>query len=190
MRSLPCSLILSWIYLYPLTIGSSDRGVYLRWTMEGVDDWDKSASLVAGATPRRSTSSLGWPAALSPTKSRVLILVAAALLLAQGIYGLLACWLESHWGSAQFCVVAIIAGFGVAYRRWWSRPLVVALMLLLLIPGIWFGWRTAAAGVFRNRQAFDICLLLLPGVGYLGLSIFCAYVALRHVPGRKRRSQT
>jgi hypothetical protein len=27
--------------------------------LKGVDDWDKSASLVVGATPRRSTSSLG-----------------------------------------------------------------------------------------------------------------------------------
>jgi len=26
--------------------------------MEGVDDWDKAASFVVGATPRRSTSSL------------------------------------------------------------------------------------------------------------------------------------
>jgi hypothetical protein len=29
----------------------------LRWTMEGVDDWDKSDSLVGNAYPRRSTSS-------------------------------------------------------------------------------------------------------------------------------------
>jgi membrane associated rhomboid family serine protease len=124
-----------------------------------------------------------------PTKSRVLTLVAAALLLTQGIYGLVACWLESNWGSAQFCVVAIIAGLGVAYRRWWSRPLVVALVLLLLSAGIWFGWRTAAAGLFRNRKVIDISLMLLPAVGYLGLSIFCAYVAVKHVPGRKRPSQ-
>jgi hypothetical protein len=42
-----------------LTIGSSDRGCPLRWAKEEVDDWDKSASLVAGEAPRRSTSSLG-----------------------------------------------------------------------------------------------------------------------------------
>jgi hypothetical protein len=42
-----------------LTIGSSNRGAYLRWTKEGVDDCDKTASFYAGANPRRSTSSLG-----------------------------------------------------------------------------------------------------------------------------------
>ena len=42
-----------------LTIGSSDRGSRLQWAKEGVDDWDKSAPLDGGATPRRSTSSLG-----------------------------------------------------------------------------------------------------------------------------------
>src|SRR5579863_4431045 len=38
-----------------LTIGWSDRGVA---SSERVDDWDKSASLVVGAIPRRSASSL------------------------------------------------------------------------------------------------------------------------------------
>jgi hypothetical protein len=42
-----------------LTIGSSDHGAHLRWAKEGVDDLDKSASMVVAATPRRSTSSLG-----------------------------------------------------------------------------------------------------------------------------------
>ena len=37
----------------------SDRGPRLRWAKEGVYDWDKSASINVGATPRRSTSSLG-----------------------------------------------------------------------------------------------------------------------------------
>jgi len=41
-----------------LTIGSSDRGVWLRWAKEKVDDWDKSASFCDNAPPRRSTSSL------------------------------------------------------------------------------------------------------------------------------------
>jgi hypothetical protein len=41
-----------------LTIGSSDHGAHLRWAKEGIDDWDKSASLAGNASPRRSTSSL------------------------------------------------------------------------------------------------------------------------------------
>ena len=41
-----------------LTIGSSDRGAAASVGQERVDDWDKSASLDVGATPRRSTSSL------------------------------------------------------------------------------------------------------------------------------------
>jgi hypothetical protein len=44
--------------VHPLTIGSSDSGARLRWAKEGVDDWDKSASLVGNALPRRSASSL------------------------------------------------------------------------------------------------------------------------------------
>ena len=43
-----------------LTIGSSDRGARLRWAKEGIDDLDKLPSLDAGATPRRSTSSLDY----------------------------------------------------------------------------------------------------------------------------------
>jgi hypothetical protein len=43
---------------HALTIGWSDRGLRLRSAKRRVDDWDKSASLVVGATPRRSTSSL------------------------------------------------------------------------------------------------------------------------------------
>jgi len=42
-----------------LTIGSSDRGgIIFVEPWRGVDDWDKSASFVADASPRRSTSSL------------------------------------------------------------------------------------------------------------------------------------
>ena len=41
----------------PLIIGSSGRWSRLRSAKEGVDDLDKPASLVVGATPRRSTSS-------------------------------------------------------------------------------------------------------------------------------------
>jgi hypothetical protein len=47
--------------------------------MEGVDDWDKSASFVAGATPRRSTSSLG------PMSLRSAISIGAALVLSAGL---------------------------------------------------------------------------------------------------------
>jgi hypothetical protein len=42
-----------------LTIGWSDRGARLRCAKEGIDDWDKAASLGDNAFPRRSTSSLG-----------------------------------------------------------------------------------------------------------------------------------
>jgi Domain of unknown function (DUF4288) len=54
-----------------LTIGSSDRrGRVFGEPRREVDDLDKSASFVAGATPRRSTSSLGvMPRAT--TKSKV-----------------------------------------------------------------------------------------------------------------------
>jgi len=38
---------------------SSDRGQRLRSAKEGVDDLDKSASLVVGEAPRRSAVSLG-----------------------------------------------------------------------------------------------------------------------------------
>ena len=123
-------------------------------------------------------------------KSRVLILSAATLLLIQGVYGLVACWFEGSWGPALFCVIAIVAGIGLAARRRWSRPVVVALALLLMISGGWFVWRVAAAGVFRNRHALEISLMLLPGLTYLGLSVFCAYVALKYVPGRNRPPQT
>jgi hypothetical protein len=43
---------------WSLTIGSSDRGSRLHSAKEGVDDWDKAASVCVGATPRRSILSL------------------------------------------------------------------------------------------------------------------------------------
>lgn len=42
-----------------LTIGSSNRGVQLRWAKEEVDDVDKSASGRDNAPPRRSSILLG-----------------------------------------------------------------------------------------------------------------------------------
>jgi hypothetical protein len=43
-----------------LTYGLSDReGIISVEPRRGIDDWDKSASFDVGATPRRSTSSLG-----------------------------------------------------------------------------------------------------------------------------------
>jgi len=81
-----------------------------------------------------ATSPLGFQVAISDIKSRVFILSAAALLLIQGIYGIVECWFESDWASALFCIAAINAGLGLAFRAWWSRPIVLALVLLLLIP--------------------------------------------------------
>jgi hypothetical protein len=155
-----------------------------------MDDLDKVPLFDAGEAPRRSTSSLGVQIVMPLTRPYVLIYFAAALLLAQGIYGLVNCWLESVWGPALFCVVAIISGFGLAYRRWWSRPATVALALLVFVPGIWVGWRTAQAGVYHNRHAYEISLMAMPGLLYMGLTIFCVYVALRYVPGRTGRAKT
>jgi hypothetical protein len=128
--------------------------------------------------------------AISLIRLRILTLSAAALLLAQGVHGLVECWLESDWGPTLFCIAAIIAGFGLAYRVWWSRPIVAALVFLLLIPSIRTGWHVANSGLFHNRGAFEIFLMILPGLAYLGLSAFCAYVAFRYVPVRSRSKQT
>src|SRR5271170_1964813 len=54
------------MHLKDLTIGSSDRGSRLHWAKEGVDDWDKVPSFVAGEAPRRSTSSLDEMTRLTP----------------------------------------------------------------------------------------------------------------------------
>ena len=124
------------------------------------------------------------------TKSRVPTLIAAGLMLTQGVYGLVACWLEGYWVPLPFCVAAVVSAFGLVYRRWWSRPLVIALVLLLLVPALWKVWRAITGGVFRDRHALEVCLILLPGLVYIGLSIFCVYVAARYVPARSRPTQT
>ena len=127
---------------------------------------------------------------ISLTKSGVLVMSAAVLLLTQGVYGLVQCWLERNWGPVLFCIAAIIAGFGLACRRWWSRPIVLALVLLLLIPSIRTAWRATTSGLFRDRHALEIFLMVLPGLAYLGLSAFCVYVAVKYVPARSRPTQT
>ena len=126
--------------------------------------------------------------AISRTRLRILTLSAAALLLAQGVYGLVECWVESTWGPTLVCIASIIAGFGLAYRMWWSRSIVAALVLLALLPSIRTGWHVKNSGLFHNRGALEIFLMLSPGLAYLGLSVFCAYVAFRYVPGRSRSS--
>ena len=52
-----CVVYFGGIYLYPLTIGWSDRGSRLRWTEEE-SMIEKVRSLDAGEAPRRSNSSL------------------------------------------------------------------------------------------------------------------------------------
>jgi len=86
-----------------------------------------------------------------------------------------------------FCAVAIVSALGLARRRWWSGPATIALALLVMIPGIrvWSG--AVRAGVYSNRQAYDIALMTLPGFLYLATAVFCVYVAIRYVPRRKRR---
>jgi hypothetical protein len=116
-------------------------------------------------------------------KSRYLVWVAAALLLTQGVYGLALCWSDNNWWRFLFCLATIAAGVGLIYQRWWSRPLTVALVALLLIPGIQVLHRVISGGLFRGHSTVEICLMLLPLAGYLGLGVFCAYVAVRYVPG-------
>ena len=116
-------------------------------------------------------------------QSRYLVRAAAALILTQGVYGLAMCWSDNNWWRFLFCLATIAAGVGLFYQRWWSRLLTVAIVVLLLVPGIRVLLRAISDGAFRGHGIVDMCLMLLPLVGYLGLAIFCAYVAVRFVPG-------
>jgi hypothetical protein len=105
--------------------------------------------------------------------SRIQINVAVSLLLAQGIYGLVFCWIENTWGASLLCVAAIVAGIGVAMHVWWSRPLVIAVALLLTAPLIVAIWRAAMAGVFRDQAWPETLLIVLPGFVLTLLACFC-----------------
>jgi hypothetical protein len=124
------------------------------------------------------------------SKSDALTRLAAALLLVQGIYGLVSCWLEDNWGPALFCVGALIAGLGLAYRRWWSRPITIALAILVMVPAIWAGWSTLKAGRYTDRNPYEIFAMVAPGVLYLMIALFCVYVAIRYVPSRPSSTKT
>jgi hypothetical protein len=124
------------------------------------------------------------------SRSGALTRFAGALLLAQGIYGLVGCWLEDYWGPGLFCVGALIAGLGLAYRRWWSRPVTVGLALLAIVPVIWTGWHTLKAGRYTDRNPYEIFAMVTPGVLYLMTALFCVYVAIRYVPSRPSRTKT
>jgi hypothetical protein len=72
------------------------------------------------------------------------------------------------------------------YQRWWSRPLTVAIVALLLVPGIQVLHRVISGGVFRGHTTVEICLMLLPMAGYMALALLCAFVAVWCVPGWPR----
>ena len=159
-------------------------------TKKRIDDLYKSASLQAGAIPRRSTSSLGPGATVFLLKSRALIWAAVALLIIQGVFGLATCWLSGYWAPAPFSVLVIVAGIGVALGYWWSKFLVLALVLLLLLPYMLVQWHAVNSGLFRDRHGLEVFLMLVPGLVFFAGGIFCAYVAIRYVPSRTTSGPT
>jgi hypothetical protein len=92
--------------------------VHVRWAKEGVDDWDKSASFVAGAFRRRSTSSLGDTAvrkrdvAYEPAFGGIVSVLAGALL----YFVLFTSWRTkgSYTGTAVLAIMCVrVIGWGV-----------------------------------------------------------------------------
>jgi hypothetical protein len=82
------------------------RGRGFGWAKEGVDDWDKAASFVAGATAPRSTSSLGINMSIAMLAS---ILAAFVLSLVAIFQILLALALPFGMTSAAFvCSVCLL----------------------------------------------------------------------------------
>ena len=118
-------------------------------------------------------------------RARFNVLLASAVLFAQGLYGLLCCWLTNVWMPSLLSIAAIVAGVGLMLRRQWSRPLVIVIALLLIVPLLWANWRAFSAGVFQNRGPSEVLLMLLPGMFFAALAVYCCYVAIVYL----RKSQ-
>jgi hypothetical protein len=127
-----------------LTSGSSDRGSRLRWAKERVDDWDKSASFVGGASPRRSTSSLD-AISMSPQLRRRTSVVLAVIFALLGLY--CAIWVFS---SADLAFISCDNHYSLfspipRCRAPYIAIIASALFFLLAVCSIVFGRRASAA---------------------------------------------
>jgi hypothetical protein len=89
---------------------SSDRGSRLWWANEGVDDLDKAPSVIVGANPRRSTSSLGAAEMSTPEAHETFVRIGCGALVGLFLGLAIVVGTVSYWAnsiSALVCVVAL-----------------------------------------------------------------------------------
>lgn len=90
--------------------------------------------------------------------------------------------------SAIGPILSAAAALGVAYRKHWSRWLV--LLLVVLFVGTWIYWISVAAisGFYRTRPLQYTIISLIPGSAFCAVAVFCVYVVLLRL--RPRPTET
>jgi hypothetical protein len=167
-----------------LTIGWSDRGSHLRRAREGVDDWDKSASLVVGEGPRRPTSSLSG-AVNNNSENSVKhvpdqVITAILLLGVQSFLVTLNQALRMDWlyrQQAQLKVAFLVAVsalflFGLYRRLNWLRWIVIAYTALQVVA-----MPVALPKIHDAAQLVLTCAAVISGIA--ASVLFCMPTARR-----------
>lgn len=113
---------------------------------------------------------------LGKTLRRFRPYVAVLLLAIFGIYGLVNLLGTPNWWKTGFPAAALVAAVAVATGQRWARFLVYALSLLFAGDWLYFVWRAAVSGAFRDTGAEMTALSLLPGAAVVLLAAYSCYV--------------
>lgn len=116
------------------------------------------------------------------------MLLTTALLVIYSGYAFMIGWIEASWPLRIGGVLALVASYGVAMLRPWSRFLVYLLtagFIAKLGHSVWYAY---AAGFFDFQfgSARQSVASLLPSTVLLLLSLACCHSVYRHFSGARR----
>jgi hypothetical protein len=117
------------------------------------------------------------------------MLLTTGLLVIYSAYAFMIGWIEDSWPLCVGGAVAVVASYGVAMLRPWSRFLVYFLtagFFAKLGHSIWYA-HTAGYFDFQFETSGEAISSLASSTMMGLLSLFCCYLVSRHFAGQRRR---
>lgn len=116
------------------------------------------------------------------------MLLTTALLVIYSAYAFMIGWIEDSWPLRVGGALAVVASYGVAMLRPWSRYLVYLLtagFVAKLGHSVWYA-HTAGFFDFQFETAREAASSLAPSTMMGLLSLLCCYFVSRHFAGQRR----